>query len=778
MENTALYNLKELHRYRDASPDSPAVLVGLAWYARTSKDDEKALELLKRAKDGNPRFAEARVALANLLWDLGRFGELRILLGESRSREINDVRFWVVRGKLAERDGQKNAAVRCFWEALRRDQTNRVATYKLHLFFVESKNHEQSEAFRRRIEALQTLRERSDQVASKENTSQRTLRQFVEQLEHVGRLWEAWGWCAVALETDPHAEWAVKRADSLRLLLKTSPLTLCCRPFLPSNFDLSTFPLPKWESKLASPQQLPSPVQSQVSFRDDAKSAGLVFEYFNSPSAPGKGQRMYEFNGGGCAVLDYDSDGWPDLYFTQGCRWPVKDGSSEHVDRLFRNLGNGRFADVTREAGLSENRFSTGVAVGDFDNDGFPDLYIANIGRNRLFRNNGDGTFEDVTDAAGVADPRWSTSCVIVDLNGDSLPDIYSVNYLQGPTIFETVCKHQDGQPRICLPFHFSAAQDQLFLNLGDGRFENVTAKSGIRVSNGKGLGVVAADWQGKGRIGLFVANDTVPNSFFQNRGPQPDGTPSFQERGLSAGIALNRDGRAEGCMGIAVGDADGDGDLDLFVTNFYRETNTLYRSLRGLTFNDVTREAGLAEPSRALLGFGTQFLDADLDGRLDLLVTNGHIDDYRRYGRPYEMPAQFFWNRGGGRFAVQPAQRVGPYFARKLLGRSLARLDWNRDGKEDAVISHLNQPVALLTNTTKRCGRYLSIRLRGVRSSRDAIGTTVVVHTENRKITRQLTAGDGYQASNQRLLVFGLANAKTVERVDVIWPSGMKESF
>ena len=182
--------------------------------------------------------------------------------------------------------------------------------------------------------------------------------------------------------------------------------------------------------------------------------------------------------------------------------------------------------------------------------------------------------------------------------------------------------------------------------------------------------------------------------------------------------------------MGIAVGDVDEDGDLDLFVTNFFRETNTLYRSMDGLTFDDVTREAGLANSSRALLGFGTQFLDADLDGRLDLLVTNGHIDDYRHYGRPYKMPAQFYRNVGGGRFALEPAVRVGPYFSRKLLGRGLARVDWNRDGKEDAVISHLDQPVALLTNTTKRCGRYLSIRLRGVRSSRDAVGTTVVVHT------------------------------------------------
>ncbi len=228
--------------------------------------------------------------------------------------------------------------------------------------------------------------------------------------------------------------------------------------------------------------------------------------------------------------------------------------------------------------------------------------------------------------------------------------------------------------------------------------------------------------------------------------------------------------------MGVAVGDADEDGDLDVFVTNYLWETNTLYRSVSGATFDDVTREAGLARPSFQLLGFGTQFLDADLDGRLDLIVTNGHNDDFSHLFRPFKMRAQFFWNKGGGRFSLQPAKQVGPHFSHKLLGRGLTRVDWNRDGREDAVISHLDQPVALLTNTTKRHGHYLSIRLRGVQTSRDAIGTTVVVRTRDRVITRQLTAGDGYQASNERLLVFGLADSQTVKSVEIRWPVGTKD--
>jgi len=778
MQNTALYNVAELNRYRNASPDSPAILVGLAWHARLAKDDAKALGLLKRAKRGNPRFAEARVALATVLWDLGQYDTLRRLLAESQSLEIDETRLWVVRGKLAERDGQVRAAFRCFGEAFHRDQTQQVAAYKLLRFVTESKNHKSVDAFERRTEEIQSLREQTDYVASKEHTDLTPVRRLVEQLVNVGRLWEAWGWCQVALGAFPETRWAAVRSQSLHAQLQKAPLTLVCRPDTTLNLDLSELPLPKWEVGPTQRQQPLALAKSAVTFRDDAETAGLVFPYFNSPGSPGEGQRMYEWGGGGCAILDFDSDGWPDLYFTQGCRWPVKVDESEHIDRLFRNLGNGRFADVTSSAGLLENRFSAGVTVGDFDNDGFDDIYVANIGGNRLLHNNGDGTFDDCTDKAGVSDPRWSTSCVMADLNGDALPDIYSVNYLKGPSIFETVCKHDDGRPRTCLPFHFPAAQDQLYLNLGDGRFANVTESSGVDVPNGKGLGLVAADWEGNGKLSLFVANDTVSNFFLRNQGSQPDGTPTFQEQGVLMGIALNGEGKAESCMGVAIGDADEDGDLDVFVTNFLRETNTLYRSTTGLVFDDVTRKSGLADSSLAMLGFGTQFLDADLDGRLDLLVANGHIDDYSRYGRPYKMSAQFFWNMKSGRFAAQSADRVGPYFSRRLLGRSLARVDWNRDGREDAVVSHLDQPIALLTNTTQPSGRFVSIRLRGVRSSRDAVGTTVVVQTEKGTVSRQLTAGDGYQASNERVLVFGLSNAKQIVRIQIHWPAGTIDTF
>ena len=773
----ALFNADELRRYQIATPESPSVLVGLAWHARNSGRNEHALDLLARAVRTNPGFTEARIAMANLLWESGRFDELRSLLAEQESRHVTDARFWLIRGRLADRDGKEDEAARCFWETLLQDPTSRNATWQLFHYFASINDDATAGFLEQRLQMLLELRATSDRVTSEKHTHAAPIRPLVEQLERVGRLWEAWGWCVVARDIDPNAEWAVARARTLHSMLKDAPLTLVCSP-VDLRCDLSHLPIPTWQSEIKQAGASSTLARSAVTFRDDSKSAGLEFQYFNSPSSPEAGQRMYEFNGGGCGVLDYDADGWPDMYFTQGCRWESRGEQSEHIDRLFRNPGNGEFVDVTRAAGLVEDSFSTGLAVGDFDNDGFDDVYVANIGANRLFHNNGDGTFHDVSGQADVGDPRWSTSCVLADLNGDSLPDIYSVNYLEAESIFETVCQHQDGLPRMCMPFHFPAAQDQFYLNLGDGRFRNVTAEAGIKVPNGKGLGVIAADWEGSGRLCLFVANDTVANTFFVNRGSQSNAAPIFEERAMSAGIALNQAGRAEGCMGIAAGDVDEDGDLDIFVTNFLRESNTLYQALPGLTFVDTTLDAGLAESSLQMLGFGTQFLDADLDGRLDLLVANGHIDDYRRYNRPYQMPPEFYYNTGNGRFSQQPGSEVGPYFTRQFLGRSLARWDWNRDGREDAVISNLDQPAALLTNTTAQHGRSLSLKLRGSNSSRDAIGTTVTLHLAQRSISRQLTAGDGYQASNERRLVFGLSDSASVKRIDITWPSGKLGSY
>jgi hypothetical protein len=314
-------------------------------------------------------------------------------------------------------------------------------------------------------------------------------------------------------------------------------------------------------------------------------------------------------------------------------------------------------------------------------------------------------------------------------------------------------------------------------LNVGDGTFTDVTSTCGIEVADGKGLGIVAADFEMNGRIELFVANDSVSNFFFRSQN-KPGESPRFFEEGLYSGLALNAFGNGEACMGVAVDDVDADGRLDLYVTNFIEESNTLYVQDGIGVFADATQRAGLRDPSMFRLGFGTQFIDAELDGWPDLIVTNGHVGNYLAEGSPYQMPPQYYRNLGNGRFEEVEAGKLGEYFQGEYVGRPLVRLDWNKDGREDVVIGHLDAPVALLTNTTQPAGNYLAVNLRGTASARDAVGTVLQVSVDGRTLVRQLTAGGGYHASNEPRVVIGLGQAERIESLAIRWPSGSRQTF
>jgi hypothetical protein len=486
---------------------------------------------------------------------------------------------------------------------------------------------------------------------------------------------------------------------------------------------------------------------------------------------------MFEQTGGGVGAFDYDLDGHVDLYFTQGAPWPTGSAAprvdAEFVDHLYRNFGGRTLGKVGSVAGLQNLGFGQGVAVGDIDGDGFPDLYVANVGRNRLYRNNGDGTFSAADEALADWPTAWSTSCVLVDLNGDGLADIYDVNYLAGEQVYELICGG-----KACSPKVFPGAPDDVFLNRGDGRFAPLAGATPQQEA--KGLGVVAARFGEDPLVGLFIANDQVPNFFLQaNRLPASDGDEEsppmieLADRALLRGLAYNMDGLAMACMGVAADDLDGNGLLDLLVTNFMDEPNSLYLQDAPGLFVDATRTAGLQGPSFPYVGWGTQFFDADLDGQSDLVVVNGHVDDYRDEGKLYQMPPQFFRNRGRARFEQLTPDQLGDYFTQKYLGRGLARLDWDNDGRMDFAVSHIGQPAALVRNASERVGGFLNLVLVGTSSSRDAIGAIVEIETDRGTATRQLVAGDGYQASNQRLLQFGLGTAQQVRRIEVRWPAG-----
>jgi len=774
----AIAQMSELDQFRNSNPGHPTVLFSEALVAIRENELVTARQLLEKAVSQDPDLAVAQAWLGTLLLELPDSQPFVNWYAAMPVELQTDAAVWVVRGLWSLDQDKPKAAARCFWEALKQNPNHQVACYQLAISLTRVGQQELAGRIKeraRRLQELELLLSRLDSTGS----DMEMLAEVGLLTEQLGRLWESYGWHSLVLARQSDAATSRAALDRLRPELKTGAEQVVAKLDPARMMNLAEYPLPDMDrgtSSASGGQE--KPAVAEIVFADIASEVGIEFQYFNSDDPSTEGRRMFEFTGGGVAILDYDGDLWPDVYLTQGCLWPAVTDRQQYRDRLFRNLGNGRFQDVTAESGLGDYRFSQGVQVGDYNNDGFPDIYLGNVGENRLYHNNGDGTFEDVTEAAGVSGARWTTSCLVADLNQDGLADLYEVNYLSGENVFDLICSQAGGKARSCSPTEFDAQQDRLWLNLGNGRFEDATKRMGIMAANGKGLGIVAADFDGSGKLSMFVANDMTAN-FYYTRGSQAASAERFTEEAVVRGLAYDRAGKAQACMGVAVQDYNQDGLADLFVTNFYKESNTLYVQQSGGLFRDGTRQASLRQPSFNLLGFGTQFLDAQLDGEPDLVVANGHIDDFTYQGIPFQMQPQFLVNVNGQyRETENPA---GPYFKRKLLGRGLACGDLNRDGKPDFVVSHLDAPVAVLENRTAQTGNFLAIELRGTRLQRDAIGTVVKVVTDTtppRTWVRQLTAGDGYQASNQRHLLMGLGNAQAVQLLEVRWPSGKVDRY
>lgn len=758
-------------------PDDPLVLLGAARLKHIQNFRQEAEAMYRTILDNDATLIEAQVRLGEICLedsDPEAFLRWHASLPEEGDRHPMT---WYLRGLWAKRNHQPRAAARCFLEALRRHPNHGGSNFQLSQTLVSLGHAEDAGPFADRARTLSSLEALLHELQAIVDANM--MRQVSEMCERLGRLQEAAGWCHVALAVAPEAGWARGRLVRLAAFVtKTHEFTLVsAQPAL--TYDLDAYPLPTWPTIGAGTHRSVArgPVEGNVKFVDMAAEAGLDFQYYNGTTATEGLEHILETTGGGIGVIDFDVDGWPDLYFCQGGLWSERGDQSTYRDRLFRNLGNGRFADVTLEAGLGDGEFSQGVAVGDYDGDGYPDLYLANAGPNRLYHNNGNGSFCDVSEEAGVAGDEWTTSAAMADLNGDGLLEIYAVNYLLTEEVLARSCE-RSGHPMGCSPTMFTAEQDRLYENLGNGRFRDVTVESGVLAADGKGLGIVAADFTGNGKINLFVGNDTTANFYFVNKSAGPGYPLVFDEQGILTGLAFNDAGEGQACMGIAAGDYNADGLLDLLIANFYADSNTLYRQLPEHMFVDESCRANLREPSFNRLGFGTQFIDADLDGHLDVMVSNGHVDRSLDGSVPDLMPPQFFRNAGDGRFDEILGKSLGDYFRKDYLGRSVVVLDWNRDGKEDLCVSHLDAPAALLTNRTPDAGHYLAVKLQGVTSNRDAIGTILELIAGGRTLKRQMIGGNGYMASSERKIIFGLANAELVDCLHVRWPSGAEQTF
>ncbi len=542
----------------------------------------------------------------------------------------------------------------------------------------------------------------------------------------------------------------------------------------------------------ATPAQTTDKGPERPWFREVAAQAGVHFVHFNGMS----GRRYYvEVVGPGVALFDYDNDGDLDLYLVQG-RMLGKDltpadavfppNAGEPLrGRLYRNdlkvLADGtrdlRFTDVTAASGLRDDGYGIGVTAGDYDNDGWTDLYVTQFGRNRLWHNNGDGTFTDVTDKAGVGDPALSVSAAFVDTDRDGWLDLYVVNHVKADPATHTPCTDSLGRFEYCATRMYPAVPDTLYHNRGDGTFEDVSRKAGITAAYGAGLGVVGADFNGDGWIDLYVANDGDPNQLWIN---DRDGT--FQDEALLAGAAVNGDGMAESGMGVDAADFDDDGDEDLFMTNDLKETNTIYINNGHGWFEDRSVATGLGAPSKAFTGFGTGFFDYDNDGDLDVFVANGDVRTVparAKAGDPYplEQTNQLFTNLGDGRFRDDSA-RAGPAFRLAEVSRGAAFGDLDNDGDTDIVVANNSGPTRILVNDVGPADPWLGLRLVD-RSGRDALGARVGVHlSSGRTLWRRAHSDASYASTGDPRVLVGLGNDPRVAGVEVRWPSGQVEHF
>ena len=500
--------------------------------------------------------------------------------------------------------------------------------------------------------------------------------------------------------------------------------------------------------------------------------AGIDFVH-NSGAFGGK--YLPETLGPGCAFLDYDGDGWQDILLINGMDWPGHKQRRTTM-RLYHNNRNGTFTDVTKRAGLDLEMYGLGVAVGDFNNDGFPDLFVSSVGQSRLFQNTGKGTFVDVTERSGIGKRQgFSTSALWFDYDRDGHLDLFVCNYVKWSPAQDVFCSLDAKHKSYCTPEAYRGATCWLFHNRGNGTFEDVTATSGIFDSSSKSLGVAMLDHDQDGWIDLFVANDTQPNKLYQNK---HDGT--FEDVALKASVAFSEDGKARAGMGVDVADYDNSGIPGLVVTNFDNEMLGFYRGTKGGSYIDVAPRSNIGRLSQRSLGFGCFFFDADLDGLLDLLVVNGHIDDTVRNVRAdtnYEQPPHLFLNRGREGF-IDVAAEAGAEFARPKVGRGAAFGDFDNDGDLDVLITTNQGPAHLYRNDQLAGNRCIRIRLVGTKSNRDGIGATVRMYQGSQSSWRMVKSGSSYLSQSEIPLTFGMGACDRAERVVIQWPSGRTEEY
>jgi hypothetical protein len=482
--------------------------------------------------------------------------------------------------------------------------------------------------------------------------------------------------------------------------------------------------------------------------------------------------------GPGCAFLDYDNDGWMDIFLVNSGPSDFWKPSGPVRNALYKNNRDGTFSDVTEKAGVSGSQFGMGVAVGDYDNDGWPDIFVTAYGRCTLYKNNHDGTFADVTDRAGVATPGWTTSAVWFDYDNDGRLDLFVCSFVDYSGVRKLECgNNQLGRNYYCVPRVFKPTTSFLYHNNGDGTFTEVSKGTAIAKALGKGLGVVATDINNDGRMDLFVANDTVQNFLFVNRGPGPNSLWNWEEIGLQSGVGFSENGRPRSGMGVDAADFDGDGWQDLFVSNVDHEMYSIYINNKDETFRDVSEKEGVARDTKLMSGWGLKYFDYDNDGTIDLLLANGHpddmIDNYSMQVK-YKEPLLLYHQSKDGKLH-NVSQTAGGVFQKQFSARGLAVGDYDNDGALDVLIGVNGGPPVLLRNNAAVGNNWLGLKLEGITCNRDAIGARIIVKAGGTVRTRLKNNGGSYLSSHDPREVLGIGTAKSIDALEIHWPAPSK---
>ncbi|MCR9296119.1 MAG: FG-GAP-like repeat-containing protein [bacterium] len=777
-------SVEALQGFQSRSPTDLLPNLGLARFAISDGEFERATRLLEELLEQQPSLLEAHVQLGFSLLE----GENERLEQWNRNLPASAAEnpdIWFIRGQSFRKRGQADAAVRCFAESILRDANHLRSHQALAQLLQLKGDTDQAKRFAEKSERLQQVNIALEQIY-KSKTHTPLMEELATLTLGLGRVWECLGWCGYAQSIDPQLPWPqtiAQQATSRFQISANTPHTLPQFNLVRDSKLLKDFPLVELSQE---PAPSSAEVESQIdaseeglAFLDVSTKMGIAFQFDNNIAHKHEGRFIFETTGAGVGVLDYDRDGNQDLFFAQGGDFPPSKDSDSHQDKLFRaDLADAqRFLDVSELARLGDWGFGQGVSIGDVNADGFDDIFVCNIGKNCLWINAGDGTFWNAMEMT-QGDASWTSSAAIADLDLDGIPEVYQANYVAGPDVFTKMCTIGD-KPRSCGPLVFSPTADHILTSNDRGEFVDRDLGESM---TGNGLGVVAFRMQDADYPSVFVSVDQQANLLGTVVPAESADSGPFrlENEAIVRGVGYDTAGNAQACMGIAAGDANGDGAIDLFVTNFYLEYYTLYVQEFGL-FRDATAAAGVIPATKPLLGFGTQFLDVQLDGKQDLVVLNGHIDDHTHIGVQEEMPAQLFLGDGQGRFELYSG--AGEYFDRLTLGRALAKLDFDRNGLMDFVSTDLEKPASLMQNASTAKGTYIRLELVGTVSDRNAFFAEVTLSAAqgNYRQTMQLVAGGGYQSSNERALHFSipssvLESADNFE-IEIRWPSGTLES-